>query len=103
MIRWAKRDEVFTSGVKLVPVEKKVVVMTDREKMIGVLDQWNVDHDFPLVTNDLSVIADRLIEAGFRKTKIIGVANMGKKKGTTEVDFAESFVGYHGLIYGDDK
>jgi len=60
MIRWAKRDDVFTSGVKLIPVEKNVDKMADREKMIEVINGW-------LDTDEQSSfdLADRLIEAGF--------------------------------------
>lgn len=44
-----------------------------------------------------------LMENNVKPVKVIGVANMGKKAGTTEVDFAESFTGYNGLIYGDKE
>lgn len=43
--------------------------MTDREKMIEVIDNWNVDNDFPLRAIDLGAIADRLIDAGFGMVK----------------------------------
>lgn len=74
--------------------------MTDREKMIEVINGW-LDTD-EQASYDL---ADRLIAAGFGtgEVKIIGVANMGKKPGSTEVQFNEQFTGYHGLIYGDKQ
>ena len=63
MIRWAKRDEVFTSGVKLIPVEKNVDKMTDRERMIDIiLDGIDGTHGQKYIAE---LIADNLIEAGF--------------------------------------